>query len=305
MTNWDTTRQGRHALRGSRHGFTRNGHVFFDMTTAPGEEALDGMKVDRAGNLFVSGPGGVWIISAEGRHLGTIRAPELPANMAWGDADGRDALHDRPHQRVSDPIDRPGDQSKHSAVIQKPKWSVQLSEWNCFVAPRHSCDEIVRLNPSGVKAARNFDRSFAGLIRESAGSRPHNELALLPRRMLPDRSAGSSSRVSATRDRRNDPRGAAQNGLAFQASQVSTSSVPALRPPGACGDGSYTKVGQCRRTDNLRSLSADRSLSGPRQDSRANRKWSPTFSTGMFWHRGCCCAWHNARTCPGAGFSRS
>jgi gluconolactonase len=51
--------------------------------------ALDGMKVDRDGNLFVSGPGGVWIISAGGRHLGTIRAPELPANMAWGDADGR------------------------------------------------------------------------------------------------------------------------------------------------------------------------------------------------------------------------
>jgi gluconolactonase len=31
----------------------------------------------------------VWIISAEGRHLGTVRPPELPANFAWGDADGR------------------------------------------------------------------------------------------------------------------------------------------------------------------------------------------------------------------------
>jgi len=66
-----------------------NGRVFFDMTGAPGEEALDGMKVDRRGNLYVSGPGGLWIISADARHLGTIRLPELPANFAWGDADGR------------------------------------------------------------------------------------------------------------------------------------------------------------------------------------------------------------------------
>jgi gluconolactonase len=68
----------------------KNGKVFFDMTYVPGEIALDGLlKVDRAGNVFVSGPGGVWIISPEGKHLGTIKGPELPANFAWGDADGR------------------------------------------------------------------------------------------------------------------------------------------------------------------------------------------------------------------------
>src|SRR5262249_17509263 len=54
-----------------------------------GEEALDGMKVDAEGHLFVSGPGGVWVISPTGRHLGTLRFAELPANMAWGDPDGR------------------------------------------------------------------------------------------------------------------------------------------------------------------------------------------------------------------------
>ncbi len=54
---------------------------------APGEIALDGLKVDGRGNLFVAGPGGIWIISQEGRHLGTIRLPELPANFAWGGAD--------------------------------------------------------------------------------------------------------------------------------------------------------------------------------------------------------------------------
>ncbi len=66
-----------------------NGEVFFDMTAASGEEALDGLKIDRAGNLYAFGPGGVWIISAEGKHLGTLQAPELPANFARGGKDGR------------------------------------------------------------------------------------------------------------------------------------------------------------------------------------------------------------------------
>ena len=59
------------------------------MTGAPGEEALDGLKVDQAGNLYVSGPGGLWVLSPAGRHLGTIRGPRLAANFAWGGADGR------------------------------------------------------------------------------------------------------------------------------------------------------------------------------------------------------------------------
>jgi gluconolactonase len=59
------------------------------MTAAPGAEALDGMKIDELGNLYVSGPGGLWIISPDGTHIGTIAGPELPANMAWGDADRR------------------------------------------------------------------------------------------------------------------------------------------------------------------------------------------------------------------------
>jgi gluconolactonase len=65
------------------------GEVFFDMTAAPGEDAIDGIKVDVEGNLYVSGPGGLWILSPDGRHLGTVLAPRHPHNMAWGDADGR------------------------------------------------------------------------------------------------------------------------------------------------------------------------------------------------------------------------
>jgi gluconolactonase len=62
---------------------------FFDMTDAPGEDAVDGIKVDPDGNLYVCGPGGIWVLSPEGEHVGTLRLPEAPHNLAWGDADGR------------------------------------------------------------------------------------------------------------------------------------------------------------------------------------------------------------------------
>jgi gluconolactonase len=65
-----------------------NGRVFYDVNDQDAPGAADGMKVDRAGNLFATGPGGVWIISADGVHLGTIATGEVTANVAWGD-DGR------------------------------------------------------------------------------------------------------------------------------------------------------------------------------------------------------------------------
>ena len=45
------------------------------------------MKVDREGNIYCTGPGGFWIINSEGKCLAIVRPPELPANLAWGDAD--------------------------------------------------------------------------------------------------------------------------------------------------------------------------------------------------------------------------
>jgi gluconolactonase len=87
--NWDETQKTLTRYEVSADGSLTNGRVFFDMTGAPGEDALDGIKVDQQGNLYVSGPGGLWILSPEGRHLGTIRAPEHPHNIAWGDADGK------------------------------------------------------------------------------------------------------------------------------------------------------------------------------------------------------------------------
>ena len=89
VANWDEHRKIVMAWDVATDGSISNGRTFADMTSAPGEEALDGLKVDRAGTVFVSGPGGLWIFGPDGRHLGTIRLPELAANMAWGDADGK------------------------------------------------------------------------------------------------------------------------------------------------------------------------------------------------------------------------
>ena len=63
--------------------------VLFDMTSADGEDAIDGLKVDVDGNVYACGPGGIWVISPAGEHLGTLRLPEAPHNLAWGDGDGR------------------------------------------------------------------------------------------------------------------------------------------------------------------------------------------------------------------------
>jgi gluconolactonase len=65
------------------------GELFFDLTTAGADDAIDGIKVDKGGNVYVSGPGGLWILSPEGKHLGTLHGPEHPHNMAWGDTDKR------------------------------------------------------------------------------------------------------------------------------------------------------------------------------------------------------------------------
>jgi gluconolactonase len=70
-------------------GTLKNGKLFFDFSSAAGEDGLDGIKVDQKGNVYVSAPGGLWVISPDGKHLGTIITPRHVHNMAWGDADGK------------------------------------------------------------------------------------------------------------------------------------------------------------------------------------------------------------------------
>ncbi len=66
-----------------------DGRLFYDLTEAPGQDALDGLKVDQQGNVYSTGPGGLWIFSPEGKPLGLIKGSEDPHNMAWGDDDGK------------------------------------------------------------------------------------------------------------------------------------------------------------------------------------------------------------------------
>jgi gluconolactonase len=70
-------------------GTLSKGRKFFDATNIPGEGVPDGMKVDHAGNIYATGPAGIMVFSPEAKLLGTIQLPEIPANLAWGDADGK------------------------------------------------------------------------------------------------------------------------------------------------------------------------------------------------------------------------
>jgi gluconolactonase len=89
VDNWDDQKKVVMRYEAAADGTLSNGEVFFDMTSAPGEDALDGLKVDQAGNLYVSGPGGIWILSSAGKHLGTIVTPKHAHNFAWGDEDNQ------------------------------------------------------------------------------------------------------------------------------------------------------------------------------------------------------------------------
>jgi gluconolactonase len=93
VTNWDI-RDIHHTKTIWRYevqqdGTLKNGKIFFDFNFTGDEEALDGMKVDMEGNLFVSAPGGIWILDSKAKLLGKIVTPERPANMAWGGEDGK------------------------------------------------------------------------------------------------------------------------------------------------------------------------------------------------------------------------
>jgi gluconolactonase len=68
-------------------GTLANSRLLIDLNSDPRPGITDGMKVDTKGNIWESGPGGIWIISPEGKPLGHIRVPELVANVAFGDAD--------------------------------------------------------------------------------------------------------------------------------------------------------------------------------------------------------------------------
>jgi gluconolactonase len=78
-----------HALELNDDGTLRRRRIFADMSSDEPEGVPDGMKVDVEGRVYCTGPGGVWVFAPDGSHLGTIRLPEIPANLAFGGPDRR------------------------------------------------------------------------------------------------------------------------------------------------------------------------------------------------------------------------
>ncbi len=70
-----------------KDGSLTNGKVFYDASSDKRPGGPDGMKVDKLGNVYSTGPGGIWVFSPEGKPLGVILMPERTANLNWGGAD--------------------------------------------------------------------------------------------------------------------------------------------------------------------------------------------------------------------------
>jgi len=88
VANSDTAKKLWMAYDVTDDGKLENGRVFYDVTSETVEGLPDGLKVDKNGNMYGTGPGGVWVFSPDGTHLGTIQPEQVPANVAWGD-DGK------------------------------------------------------------------------------------------------------------------------------------------------------------------------------------------------------------------------
>lgn len=90
VANWDPDRKVVLRFPVKQDGTLGASRVFADLTRdVPGEEALDGLKVDRLGNVYLAAPDGLRIYSPAGKHLGTLIAPRPIHNFAWGGGDGK------------------------------------------------------------------------------------------------------------------------------------------------------------------------------------------------------------------------
>jgi len=85
----DDEQRNIHVYEVGRDGTLSNGRVFGEEPGGKDDGVPDGIKVDEKGNLFVTGPKGIWVWDPQGHHLGTIVVPEQPANLTWGDKDYR------------------------------------------------------------------------------------------------------------------------------------------------------------------------------------------------------------------------
>jgi gluconolactonase len=88
----DTTRAHIRAFDVASDGSLSNNRIFAEHIGSGDYEegVVDGMKCDERGNVYVTGPRGIWVFSAEGTHLGVIRMPEIAGNLNWGGGDWTD-----------------------------------------------------------------------------------------------------------------------------------------------------------------------------------------------------------------------
>ena len=71
------------ASRLAPDGAAKNGRVLAELKT-DAQGGQDGLKTDESGNVWVAGPGGIWVFDSEGKHAGTVPLPETPSNCNWG-----------------------------------------------------------------------------------------------------------------------------------------------------------------------------------------------------------------------------
>ena len=86
-------------------GSLTNGRLFAEPQDAEADGATDGMKVDVEGNLYTTGPGGVWIYAPDGELLGRLPTPESPTNLAFGGSDMQTLYITAPPNVYRAPVD--------------------------------------------------------------------------------------------------------------------------------------------------------------------------------------------------------
>lgn len=88
----DTTRAHIRAFGVAPDGSLSRSRIFAEKigTGDYDEGVVDGMKCDEHGNIYVTGPRGIWVIGPSGKHLGVIRMPEIAGNLNWGGRDWND-----------------------------------------------------------------------------------------------------------------------------------------------------------------------------------------------------------------------
>jgi len=79
VSNSDGRKKRWYAYDLASNGALSNGRIFFDVSGERGPGGCDGFKIDKAGNVFATGPGGIWIINKSGKLIGRIRVNGVPA----------------------------------------------------------------------------------------------------------------------------------------------------------------------------------------------------------------------------------